>query len=180
MDNISYQNIVKQAERGEILVGVEPALARKFFTDTSHKTIQQEIGEALYIERFSVKAVWVLEFISLLAAIITSVFALGWYSAIAIPLMIIGLFMLGGMASMGKQRMGGALSLVIICSILAYVFREKGTSLTLWLVLLPTPYFFARLTYKLATVFLRALSLRNERAFNLLRDKAIFLKKVMG
>ncbi|MDQ7839183.1 MAG: hypothetical protein RDU59_11915 [Thermodesulfobacteriota bacterium] len=178
MDNTNYQGFVKQAERGEILIGIEPALARKFFTDTEHKAIQQEIGEALFIERFFVKAVWLLEFISLLAGVVASIFALGWYSAIAIPVMIVGVFILGGKASMGTQKIGGAVFLVIFCFFLAFYFREKGPALFLWLVLLPMPYFFARLTYKLATFFLRALSLRNEKVFNLLYDKAIFLKKV--
>ena len=49
--------------------------------------------------------------------------------------------------------------------------------MTIWLVLLPLQYFFARLTYKLATVFLRLLSVRNEKAVNLLYDQGIFLKK---
>src|SRR4030042_97674 len=136
MVNTNYQEFVKQAGRGEMLIGIDPAVARKFFTDTDHKVIQQEIGEPLFIERFFVKTVWLFEFISLFAGAIASIFALGWYSAIVIPLMILGFFILGGKASMGAQRIGVAVSLVIICFFLAYYFSEKEIALILWLILL--------------------------------------------
>ena len=177
MDIKNYQEFVKRAEKGEILIGIEPAVARKFFTDTDHSVVKEKIGESLFIERFFVKTCWLLEFICLLAGIIASVFALKWYSIIAIPIMLIAFFVLGGKASMGRQKIGGAVFLVILCVLLAYYFRDKGTSVIVWLVLLSLPYFFARLTYKLATMFLRLLSVRNEKAFNLLYDKGIFLKE---
>jgi hypothetical protein len=66
---------------------------------------------------------------------------------------------------------------MVICILLAYYFKEKGTSMLVWLMLLPLPYFFIRLTYKLATMFLRSLSIRNEKAFNLLYGKRIFLEE---
>lgn len=177
MDTKDYQELVKRAEKGEILIGVEPAVARKFFTDTNHSIVKEKIGEPLFIERFFVKTCWLLECTCLLAGIITSIFALKWYSIIAIPVMLIAFFVLGGKASMGKQKVGGAVFLVTICVLLAYYFRGEGTSMIVWLVLLPLPYFFARLTYKLATIFLRCLSVRNEKAFNLLYGKGIFLKE---
>lgn len=172
-----YQEFVKRAKNGEILIGVESAVARKFFTDTDHSVIKEKIGESLSRERFLVKTCWLLEFVWLLAGIIASIFALKWHSIIAIPGMLITSFVLGGKASMGRQKIEGAVFLVVICFLLAYYFRDKGVSMIVWLVLLPLPYFFARLTYKLATMFLRSLSVRNEKAFNLLYYKGIFLKE---
>jgi len=177
MDTKDYQEFVKRAEKGEILIGVEPAVARKFFTNTDHSVIKEKIGESLFIEHFFVKTCWLLEFICLLAGIIASIFALKWYSIIAIPVMLTASFALGGKASMGRQKIGGAVFLVAICALLAYYFRDKGTSMIVWLVLLPLPYFFARMTYKLATIFLRLLSVRNEKAFNVLYGQGIFLKE---
>ncbi|MCK4428146.1 MAG: hypothetical protein KAW16_06665 [candidate division Zixibacteria bacterium] len=177
MDTKNYQEFVERATKGKILIGVEPAVARKFFTDADHSYIKEKIGESLYVERFFVKTSWLLEFICLLAGTIASIFALKWYSVIAIPLMLMVSFALGGKASMGRQRIGGVVFLVTICILLAYYFRDKGTSMIVWLVLLPLPYFFARLTYKLATMFLRLLSVRNEKAFDLLYDRGIFLKE---
>jgi hypothetical protein len=55
-----YQEFVKRAEKGEILIGIEPAVARRFFTDTDYLVIKEKIGEALFIERFFVKTCWLL------------------------------------------------------------------------------------------------------------------------
>ena len=41
----NFQKFVKRAEKGGILIGVEPSLARKFFTDTDHSVIKEEIGD---------------------------------------------------------------------------------------------------------------------------------------
>jgi len=177
MDTKNYQEFVKWAEKGEIFIGIDPASARKFFIETSHSVVREKIGESLFIERFFVKTCFFLWYICLLAGIIASIFALKWYSIIAIPVMLIASFVLGGKASMGRQKIRGAVFLVAICVLLAYYFRDKGTSMMVWLVLLPLPYFFARFTYKLATMFLRLLSVRNEKAFNLLYGRAIFLKE---
>lgn len=174
--DLNYKSFINQAERNEILVGVEPALARRFFTNTDRLAIQKEIGDSLLIERFFVKAVWILEFLFFLAGVIMSIFALKWYSIVAIVFMSVALFILGGKASIGKQKINGAIILLIIFLILAYFFRDNNIFMILWLVLLPFPYLFARLTYKLATIFLRLLVIRNEKAFNLLYNKAVFIK----
>ena len=177
MDTKNYQEFVKRVEKDEILIGVEPAVARKFFTDIDHSVIKEKIGESLFVECSFVKTCWLLEYICLLAGTIASIFALKWFSIIVIPVMLIASFVLGGIASMGRQKIVGVVFIVAICVLLAYYFRGKGIAIIVWLVLLPLPYFFVRLTYKLATTFLRSLSVRNEKAFNLLYDKGIFLKE---
>lgn len=177
MDIKNYQESVKRTKEGGALIHVEPAGARKFFTNTNYSVIKEKVGESLLIERFFVKACWLLEYVFLIAAMITSIFALKWYSIIAMPVMLIAFIVLSGEASMGKQKIADTLFLIIICFSLAFYFRDKGTSMVVWLVLLPLPYFFVRLTYKLATLFLRLLSVRNEKAFNLLYGKRIFLKE---
>jgi hypothetical protein len=178
MYEFNHAEIVRREEQGEILIGIEPAVARKFFTDTKHQEIQQEIGEPLYIERFFVRLFFYLSGLSLLAGIVVSVLVIKWYSVVAIPLMLIGWFILSGKASMGKQKLGYPFVLVILSLILVYFLRSKGIAISIWIVLIPLPYFFSQLTYKTATVFLRALSIRNEKAFNLLFQTGIFLKEV--
>jgi len=177
MDIKNYKEFTKQVEKDEIIMGVEPAVARRFFTDTNHSTIKEEIGEPLFLERFFVKTCWLLEFVCLLAGIIMSIFGLKYYSIIVIPIMLITFLFLGAKASIGRQKIGGAIFLLIISILLAYYFRENGIYIIIWIILLPLPYFFTRLTYKSSTMFLRLLSVRNEKAFNLLHNKGIFLKE---
>lgn len=177
MADNNYREIVSKASTGQLVVGVEPALARKFFTDTDSKALQREFGSSFYKERLFVKLVWLLEYPSLLAGIIASVFAFHWYSVIVIPVMAVTAFLYGAKSSGGRQKIGSVLLLLLISIFLAYLFRDRGPALFTWFVLLPLPFLFARLTYKLSTIFLRGLSLRNEKLFVSLRDKAIFLKE---
>jgi len=102
MCEINHKEIVKREERGEIVIGIDPAVARRFFTSTDHRSVQQEIGEALFIERFFVKALFCLGVLSLLAGIVASIFAIKWWSVLGIPMMIVSWFILGGRASMGS------------------------------------------------------------------------------
>ncbi|MDP2898516.1 MAG: hypothetical protein Q8Q12_18410 [bacterium] len=177
MEITSHEDFVRAAAAGHILIGIEPALARRFFTNIDRRTLEQKVGAPLTVQRLLVKTAWLLEWISLLAGMIASVVALGWYAAIAVPVMAVASFILGGMASYGRQRMRGAICLVLLAVSLAYALRHEGPALVVWLALLPLPYFFARLTYKLGTALLRRLCLKSERVFNLLSGRAIFFKE---
>jgi hypothetical protein len=177
MNPISHQEFVKRTGSGKVLMVVEPSVARKFFTDRDPSLIKGKIGESIFMERFLVKICWSLEFVLLFAGIIASIFALEWYSVVAIPVMLIVFIVLSGEASMGRSKIGDAVFLMAICVLLAYFLRDKGTSMIVWLVILPLPYFFIRLTYKLATTFARLLSVRNEKAFNLLYGRRMFLEE---
>jgi len=178
MGEWTHEEIVKKEKNGEILIGIEPAVARRFFTDTDHDLVIEQIEEPIPIERFSVKSVWILEHIFLLVGIITSVFALHWFSIIAIPSMFVSFYILGGKASMGAQRMGGSIFGLLIFLFLAYYLKQYGLWMVIWLIALPLPYFFARLTYKLSTIFLRMLAIRNPLLFNLYYDSGIFIKEL--
>ena len=177
MNTTNYQEFVKRVEKGDAAIRIEPAGARKFFTDTARSTIKEKVGESLLAECLFVKTCWLLGYACLIAAMIASIFAMKWYCIIAMPVILIAFTLLSGEAYMGKQRILDTVFLIVICVSLAYYFRDTGPSTLVWLVLLPLPYFFIRLTYKLATMFLRSLSMRNEKAFNLFYGKKIFLEE---
>jgi hypothetical protein len=175
---MDHREIVLKEERGEILIGIEPALARRFFIEPDHESISQQIGEPIYIERFTVRVVWLLQFVLLLGNLIASVFAIGWFAIITIPLTVVLFGFLQGRASTGKQSATGALIAVAVFTVAAFVFTVPGSSTFYWVISLPLPYLFTRLTYKFATALLRMLCIRNEKVFNLLNGQAIFIKEV--
>ncbi len=177
LKNMNYQEFKDKANKNEILIGIEPAIARKFFTDTGHSIIKEKINEPLYLERFIVKLFFYLQFLTLLAVLILSIFALKWYSIIAIPIIILLFSILVGKASMGNQKIGGAILILLVFFILAYIFKDHGIYMMAWLILVPLPYFFARLTYKFATILLRLISLRNEKVYDLLINNGITIKE---
>lgn len=173
-ERLSHSDFVKMAQSSCILIGIEPAVARRFFTATDPKLMRKEIGENLHAERLTVSTFLFLECTTLISGIIVSIFSLKWFSLITIPLMI-GEFLLGGgMASVGRQQLTGAVAFVSCCLFAAYVLR--ATPFSVFFVVFPWPYFFARLTYWTATRYLRALVVRNKQAYELLYDKGVFVK----
>lgn len=174
---VDYKELVERAERGEILIGVDTTVARRFFTDTRHSAIEESIGEALFVERFFVKTCFALSYVCLFAGMVICVFALKWFSLIAIPVTVVVSFVSVASACKGGQKIWGAFLPLIVFALLAYYLRHRGAFTVLWLVLLPLPYFFARMTYYLATMFVRLLVLRNEKAFNLLGSEGIRWKE---
>ena len=175
---INHADIVEREARGEVLIGIEPAIARRFFTNTNHRAIQEEIDESLYVERSLVKTFFCMDYLSLLTCIVASIAAIKWFSFVSIPMIVVAWFLFGGKASMGHQKVAVPIGLVILFLLIAYFFKEISIAIAVWVALLPLPYFFAALTYKCSTVFLRCLSIRNEKAFKLLYGDAIFLKEV--
>ncbi|HHV61436.1 MAG TPA: hypothetical protein GXX51_02195 [Firmicutes bacterium] len=173
-ERLSHSDFVKMAQSSCILIGIEPAVARRFFTATDPKLMRKEIGENLRAERLMVSTFFFLEFATLISGIIVSIFSLKWFSLIAIPLMIGEFLLWGGMASVGRQQLTGAVAFVSCCLFIAYVLR--ATPFSVFFVVFPWPYFFARLTYWTATRYLRALVVRNKQAYELLYDKGVFVK----
>lgn len=177
VDTSNYKEVVEKFADGKLLVGIDPATARKFFTDSSSRLLIEKTGEGLYIEKAIVWVCFVLDFVSLIFGIIFSLWAIKWYSIIAIPIMILAFFFLGAIASTGKNKSSAAIIGMIIGIVLAYSFHDQGFSMIAWLILVPLPYFFATLTYKLSTLFLRSAAINNEKLFRLLENKAIFLRE---
>ncbi len=51
MNDAEHKELVKLAEEGKILIGVDRTVARQLFTDVSLSTIQQMTGEVPYLEK---------------------------------------------------------------------------------------------------------------------------------
>lgn len=178
----SYSDIREQVKQGDLLIGADPATARRVFTNKA--TIEEITGEPvsieLNIEYFIITFLMLVELPSLLIGMIASIFAFKWYSLISIPLMAVsyiaflggfGLWFSGG----GEKGRGGTFILLIVCLILAYIFKEN-TAVVVWFIFLSLPYVSARLKYKLAVLFLLRLAMQNEKAFNILNNKGIYLR----
>jgi len=174
-EELTYQEFSELARSGRILVGIDPAVARKFYTNSDPRWLEEQLGESMWLERLTVKSFWLLDFGTLIAGIVITVLVLKWFSVIAVPLMVVAWFFLGGLASVGRQRLTGAFAAVAVCLLLGYLQRQSAVGI--WFSVLPWPYFFARLTYWTETRYLRALVVRNERAFRLLREKDLLFVK---
>ena len=172
-----HAQIVSMESQGKLLVGVDPAAARKFFTDLSAHAIAGEIGESIALRRVVVVASWLLGPLSLIASWVLATLSFGWW-AIAVCIGSLAAWAAyNGRASIGNQKIIGV-TWFLAMAIAACFFDGVNVLLQAWIALLAASFFFARLTYYSAVKFIRALVLKNAKAFEFLFDKALVLREV--
>ena len=69
---MTHFGLNEKYKNGEILIGVEPSTARKFFTDLDSEIVKKKSGEYFTKERLKVKIVWLLQFAIIIAAFVST------------------------------------------------------------------------------------------------------------
>lgn len=173
-----YKKIITRVEKGEVLIGIEPALARQFFTSgISTQKIQEMVGEPIYLERLLATTILILEPIFLLLNFVATIFLFKWYSIAIIPITFIVWVFLGGRASMGKQGIIFPIVILLIGFFMAYYFKGWGIWFQSWVIFLGAIYFLPKLKYWLSVFFARLLACRNYKFFSQFLDTMIILKE---
>ena len=116
MTEDEYKAFVAHAKSGTLLIGIDRAFARRFYTDVPLTRIKEETGEAPYFEKIVVWFAFISAPIALLASFILSVLAFRWWAVLAIPLSAIVYFGFAGDSSRGQTRMLGV-SIVLALAI---------------------------------------------------------------
>lgn len=174
IDLASHSQVIAMEEQGKALIGVEPALARRFLTSYDSDSLQSAIGEVPRFERIVVSVSFMMAWTTLLLPLYASFRTLGWRGLIPGSVVILSFLFYSGLASVGRQSMAGVLGFTVVCMVLPRI-AELGTYSSI-LPYLPWPFPLTRFTYWTATRFLRLLAIRNERAFDLLRGTVVFVK----
>jgi hypothetical protein len=165
----------KLAEHGQISVGVEPAVARRLYTEASDSWIREKVGESVAAERLIVKGAFVAAPVALLISFGLLVRAFGWVSIILIPITGLVWYYHGGRASMGSPRLWW---MTILTMVLIFTAIDEPTPLSEWGVVFILALYLDRIKYRAAVLFFRALIIRNQRAFELFAD-AITYREVV-
>ena len=94
---MEYQDFITAEKNGKILVGIEPAIARQFFTETTYKEAIELTGNNLFLERLFIRLFMILEFVFAILTVILSVLSLKWYSMLFIPIFLVFWFPQAGL-----------------------------------------------------------------------------------
>jgi len=168
-----FEETVQRWNRGEIAIGLDRGLARRFFTDQGLSTIEQRTGERPVIAWALVFGAFLVGPIALIASLVLAAMTLRVWSLLAIP---VGLIVYGVNWARSATRRAGlvglsfalAVSILVVATDPAWNWAASAMTFTfvlgLWAV---------RCTYVVAPRFLRALVLRNHRAFELLREHIV-------
>ena len=104
MYKYDYQEFYRRVKNGDILIVVDPAMARKFYFEMDTSSLMKVIGEDLLNESFLVNLCGVLGMLLLVVEIIISIFVLKWYAIIAIPIIVKAFTYIVEKASLGRQN----------------------------------------------------------------------------
>jgi hypothetical protein len=163
------------AEQGKITVGVEPAIARRFFTDSTFAIQRALVAEPLYIELGIVRGTWFLAPVTLLISFCLAWVAFGWWSVLLIPGSVILWFLHNGKASMGRPALW---PLVVAVGLVSYWALVNGSHPAYWWVaMVLAAMLLSRITYRCSSGLFRLLIIRNMRAYSLFRESAIFVRE---
>jgi hypothetical protein len=165
-----YRYLVSQVNSGALLIGVDRAVARRFYTDIPLSTIEAETGEAPYFEKMVVWFAFLSGPVALLASFVLSVLSFQWWALLAITLSFILYFFLSGQSSLPGRGMLG-ISILLALSVGTLFTGYFSSKVMIWYFI---ALFFAlwasRLVYCAATSFIRSFVLRNQQAFEFMRE----------
>lgn len=169
MTEEEYELLIRKEGDGNLLIGIDRAFARRFYTDLPTAYVQLETGESPYVEKAIVNCFFVASPICLLIAAALAVWCFSWWSILIVPGIILTWLVYGASSSMGTSQIG-TISLMLIAALALLLFDPSSRWFSPFLVLLILAFWLNRFMYITATVFLRAFVLRNQKAFALVHD----------
>lgn len=172
-DDLPFDEVVRRARYGQLMVGVDRFFARRFYTDVSLIIVQEHTGEAPYLEKALVLGAFVGGPLALLASAVLAVLVVGWWSALAIPLGSLLWFSYYGMSSRGGARLTSVSFLLVAAAVLYALSSSENRPLWGLASLYLAALWLGRFVYSGSTALLRGFVLRNPKAFEWLRDHLV-------
>jgi hypothetical protein len=167
MTEDEYRQLVSQAYKGTLLIGLDRANARKFYTDIPLKNVEQQTGEVPYVEKVVVMGAFLGAPLALVASCFLGVLAFGWWAVPAIPLSLVIYFFFSMYSSVPNRWMAG-ITPILLTIIAATALKAFATNYVAWyFVSLALSLWLSYFVYAAATAFLRAFVLRNKKAWEM-------------
>ena len=163
--DLNHSSIIDEIASGKVLMGVEPMISRRFYTNLRTSERQKLCGEKVVAGAFLVRSCQVIEGICLLASLVFAPFIIGWWTVLLVPLLLWCWLYGRGQVSLGTMPVLPFFLVFIGGIIIAFARVSQGLLFPILLVLIVSPVLFAKCSYMLSEIFLRRLVLRNEKAF---------------
>jgi hypothetical protein len=168
-----HRDIVAREADGELVIGIDRAFARRFFTDTPIRVVHENTGESPYFAKGIVMAAFLGSPLTLVVASALAIATVRWWAILVIPIGILAWILHGSASSLGRAGLTPT-TLLLSGLVVAWLLNIGGYD-TLWR--LGSAYGVAlwldRFLYVAATILLRALVIRNARAFRWLQSHLI-------
>ncbi|MFA5361357.1 MAG: hypothetical protein WC290_02815 [archaeon] len=167
---MDHENLVELEKQGKILIGVDRAIARKFYTDIPMKEIEEETGEAPYFEKIIIFTLFLLNPLLLLISIVLGFWFFSWWGIVYLILLPLIYFTYFSFSSMGNSGMGG-INLLLLIMIVGYFFKILlSPQIFIFIIIFLFSLWCARSLYCFSTLFFRNFIIRNEKAYQYLLE----------
>ena len=168
MNDTEHKELVKLAETGKILIGVDPSVARQLFTDVPLSTIQEMTEETPYFEKTLVMSAYILGMVALITSVVLAFMAFGWWGLIPLLLCPLVHFLYQGSSSVGEANLSLITVFVVIAGFVHFLGAFNAPWSTGFIVAFLFSLWCARLVYSVATFMYREFAIRNRKAFEFL------------
>ena len=170
INKVEHKELIELEQQGKVLIGVDRAMARKFYTDIPISIMEEETGETPYFEKMIVWLAFLIGPISLVASLVLAFFALSWWGVICVFLCPFVYFIYSSSSVKGDSRMVGITIFFIVVTCVHFL----GVFDVPWITGFATVFLFSlwcvRLLYCSSTLLLRSFVIRNARAFQYLSE----------
>jgi len=167
---MEHKELIELEQQGKLLIGVDRAMARKFYTDILIATIEEKTGEAPYFEKMTVWFAFLFGPIALISSIVLGFLAFGWWGVICLLLCPIVYFTYSSSSVMGSSKLTG-ITILFLIAVGVHFFGNLNSP---WVTGFAGVFLFSlwciRLLYCSVTLLLRNFVIRNERAYDYLSD----------
>jgi hypothetical protein len=173
ISSTDFAEFAQAVYANRIILGVDPAFARKVYTNLSLSRFAQATGEAPYFEKL---VIWFLLMTSALAMLASTAIAVALFRWWSIPLIVVAFLIWlwnKGAASVGGARLTIP-SLLLALAVGSYVYRLFSPDLySILLVAYAYAVWSDRLVYAAACNLFRASVTRNAKAYRALRSGVV-------
>lgn len=174
VSDLEYIQIVESFKKGLISVGVDRSYARKLFTDVQLPTIQENIGESLWMQKIIALTAFIVSPILVLLTCIFAIIAFGWWALLGLPLLLFVWMYYKSLSVRGGAGLGSISFIAVFAFALLLI---ETPSLIAPLLPFILGLWLERFLYCFTTHQFRALVLRNKKAFDLFQ-RGIVIKEV--
>ncbi|HVZ00962.1 MAG TPA: hypothetical protein VHA35_15755 [Dongiaceae bacterium] len=167
-----HQEFQKKAYADKLVVGVDRIFARRFYTNTSVQKMRSLTGEPVPIAKAAVMLAFIIGPLLVVAASVLTFMGLEWWGLLAVPAGIVVYIYYQGLSVLGRSRLT-PISIITMAAIAVSPFGILPVRIAESLCCFSAALWCGRFQYVGSTFFVRALIIRNVKAFNALEGELV-------
>jgi hypothetical protein len=161
-------------DAGDIQFFFDPAQIKNFLYELNNEESMSRVGNSLLFESRIIRIIQnIIEFLSLLSAIIASIVWLKWWGVLATIGVLIFYWVLKSSSSGGKQYIVIPLIFASLGFLITFLFHQQGFGFIVFGTSVTSLYLAVKMLYALPGLFLSRLIGSNYKLFNILYENPV-------